>query len=184
MEDNQVSVNTTQNTMRTSHPWAKVIAVIAVLIAISAGIFAYLEYSQAKQATSDKDATAQQLNASQKTVSDLSSQVETLQAKLNSSTTSSSSSATTKSDEDMIKEAAIAYDQASASPTGSSLVVTVSKIELPFARADLHMSEGSGWACIFKKSGVVWLQLYCAQADSDYTLAIDEEYNVPASIKQ
>ncbi len=86
-------------------------------------------------------------------------------------------------DKDMLIETAKAYVGAEVNGNPTTAKITVAKIELPFARVDVSGTVG-GAACIYKKSGDLWLWLYCAQADSEHTLMMNSIYGVPKSLTQ
>lgn len=62
-----------------------------------------------------------------------------------------------------------------------NLKVTVSKLELPFARVSVAGSS-NGVSCIYKKVGATWIRLYCTQASTPETQDLDKRYGVPESI--
>jgi hypothetical protein len=94
---------------------------------------------------------------------------------------------TPKSDTESVVAAVSAYAHAQVGLANAKITVSVNKLQAPFASAsytDPEVVAGGNGLCILKKADSTWMVLYCAQADSQYTVQLDKLFGVPASIKQ
>ena len=73
-----------------------------------------------------------------------------------------------------------AYSHSRVSDEHAKLSIKVTKKELPFARVAVSGDEGTGYACVLKKSDDIWIVLFCGQGaplKSDL-----DQWGVPDSI--
>ncbi len=151
-------------------------AAVVLLLLVATGVMAYLLYG----AQNEKNVTQNKLNSSQKQVSDLERKV----AKVSSEKTDKTKivTDTNNSDSEAIVKAGVAYARASVGSEKQPFEVTVGKVELPFARANVGSKDGAGSMCFFKKVDDIWLPLFCAQGDSPETEKLKTQFGVPASL--
>lgn len=152
--------------------------VITLLLLITTGVLAYL----LSAAQSDKNVTENKLNASQKKVAELERKITKVSTEKTDKTNIVTD--TNSSDSDAIIKLAVANARADVGSEKGQYEVTVDKLALPFARANVSSKIGSGSSCIFKKVDDQWLQLYCAQGGSPETDKLKVQFGVPASMIQ
>ncbi len=147
---------------------------LVILLLTGLGALAYWQWSEA-------DAARKQLTSTQ-------SQLQAAQANLAKASEKKNDDSTivegkTKTDKELIAESVMAYWHAAKGAEKDKLTTTVDKLELPFARTSVGVVGGAGGAsCVSKKSGGLWLVLFCAQGSGPETEALMTKYGVPESI--
>lgn len=152
------------------------VSILFLLTLLGAGFLAYLWYNQ----TADVESLNRELTQAKVDQDVLKKQVANL--KQDSKTVPVSETVPT-TDTVAITEIATAhyYAEVAVKNPDSNLKITVSKLELPFARVSVAGSS-NGVSCIFKKVGDTWTLLYCTQAQTAETQDMDKRYGVPESI--
>jgi hypothetical protein len=151
------------------------VSILFLLTLLGAGFLAYLWYDQAAEVES--------LNQE---ITQLKSEQEALKKQLAMADEANPDTATTSeptTDEAQLTETATAryYAEVLSKNPDPNLKITISKLELPFARVGVTGSD-NGTSCIYKKVGDTWVWLYCTQAQTIETQDLDKRYGVPASI--
>ncbi|MES2876403.1 MAG: hypothetical protein V4678_02930 [Patescibacteria group bacterium] len=151
---------------------------LSLLLLIATAVLGYFLY----MSTIDSTKSEEQLTASKAKVTDLEKQLNSL-ASAPAEVTDSAEDA--KTDQEAIIETASSHVRAQSGSENATVNVDVLKLEGNFARAGVNVvGKISGQSCIFEKSDDMWLQLYCAQAESEETQRLDALYGVPKSIIQ
>lgn len=159
-----------------------ILSVLLGLVVIAAGVFAYLWMDQSNKATT-----------LQETINGNSKEIESLKKQANDSTAEASDTpdgsasgetqpAPSGDDSASIVAMVGAYAHTRVSDAHAKLSVEVTKKELPFARVSVSTEEGTGYACVLKKSDNLWVVLFCGQGtplQSDL-----DAWGIPASIMQ
>ncbi len=154
--------------------WKLLSILLAVIIIAGLAVFAYMQFNDLRKGNEEKDALRSQ-------VSSLQSQLNQLQNKSDEAT-KDDAEAVAATDDKAIIDTAVAYAHAEKDGANRQVMVSIDKKELPFARAQVGIAGGGGYACIFKKADNVWLRLYCSQSETEFTMQQDEIYGVPESI--
>lgn len=159
--------------------WGKKVVppVLAVLVLALGGV-CYWQYSEANQANTAKQSATEQVATLESEVSGLKDQLQTATAAVGSTTSSQGTTTSSKTDAEMITSVVTTYIHGQRGNANAKVDVTIEKLTLPFARANVS----SMCASVLKKVDGVWIQLYCAQGASEFTQFQDEIYEVPSSI--
>lgn len=147
--------------------------VLTLVLMLVAAAFAYLFFTTQQQLTK-KDAQLTSANAQ------VSSLREGQAAKKNTDDSAASSQST---DADKIVALLTADMRARVGNENTKVSVSVTNKQLPFARANVSVGEGGGYACVLKKADDIWLKLYCGQQPAPETDSVVQLYGVPAAIR-
>lgn len=150
--------------------------IVTVLLLVVLGVMSYLLAT----AYADMQDKQDKLSASQEKVAELERKVS--KANQENDKTTEIETDTSNPDSEAIVKAAVAYQRAQVGAEGKTFKVSVDKLELPFARANVGAEEGGGAACFFKKVDDIWLPLYCAQGESQETNQLMSRFGVPVSL--
>jgi hypothetical protein len=134
------------------------VSMLFLLAILGVGVMAYLWYDQ----KSTVDSMQAEVDAAEATVTNLRTQL----GKANSSDPngSISSGPLQQSDDDLIKQAVIAYNHAYVAAEKTQYTVNVTKKESVFAWASFGTVPPEGGAkCLLKKVDGLWVILYCGQ---------------------
>jgi len=158
-----------------------ILSVLLGLAVVVAGVFAYLWMDQSSKATTLQEtvsSNSKEIESLKKQASDSAAEVSDTPAAVSDKTQSVSSDDDGKSIVEMVG----AYAHTRVSDAHAKLSIQVTKKELPFARVSVSTEEGTGYACVLKKSDNLWVVLFCGQGtplQSDL-----DAWGVPASIMQ
>ncbi|QQS64732.1 hypothetical protein IPO96_04140 [Candidatus Saccharibacteria bacterium] len=87
----------------------------------------------------------------------------------------------TKSDDESIKDAARAYVRAvTATQNDANFTYTIMKKESDFARVNVGVPEGGGYAMVLKKSNSLWVRVYEGQGNPSQ--ADISKFSIPAGL--
>lgn len=133
------------------------VSVLFLLTLLGAGIMTYLWYNQ----SADVDSLNQELSQTKSEQVALQKQVADLKK---AGTSELATETVTKSEDDMIKEAVVAYNHAFVAAEKTKYTVNVTKKEGVFARASYGtVPPETGAKCLLKEVDNLWLVLTCSQ---------------------
>lgn len=151
-----------------------VLGVLLALALLGCAVLGYLLFQQSNETTrlqTSADATTREIAA-------LKSEVKATDTKADDSSTTSTEPS--EDDSSLIINTVGAYAHTRVSDAHAKLSIKLTKKELPFARVAVSGDEGTGYACVLKKSDAIWIVLFCGQGaplKSDL-----DQWGVPDSI--
>jgi hypothetical protein len=154
-----------------------ILSLLLALALLALAVFSYKLYD-------DKKATQSDLSSAETENSSLASKVNSLEqmstAKISDDDTETQTNP--KDESTSIIESVKVY---SAAKGTTDAEFKVEKREGEFARvAVTDKASGTGFSCIVKNVSEKWVTIYCGQGETAATEELDQEFKVPASIKQ